>query len=130
VRWAFIEQTVLLGGAGSGKALGASARVVSGRWLWSASLLAGLGTLALTLTPVLGTLLILAMPQHMSYVNLAGAVVYACLTPYVAIALALAYFSLSSHAQERQQAGRKRGRERPLRSSQDKLRRYLALRQR
>jgi hypothetical protein len=93
VRWAFIEQSVLLDGLRGREAMHRSSRLVGGNWWSSATTLLLLSSLAMTLAPAAGILLMLSLnTTPLLYANLLSAVVFACLVPYLATALALTYF--------------------------------------
>lgn len=97
VRWAFIEQAVLLDGKSWREAMAQSSTLVRGSWLWSAAAVSALGSLALAVAPGVGVVLILTLKSTpLAYVNLISALVYACLVPYIALGLALVYFDLKS----------------------------------
>jgi hypothetical protein len=97
IRWAFIEQAVLLDGKTGKEAMAESSRIVAGHWWWSAGAIAALGVLALGVAPALGVLLILTVQSApLLYINLFSAIVHACIVPYFAIALALTYYDLKS----------------------------------
>jgi hypothetical protein len=97
VRWVFIEQAVLLDGLPARAAIQESARKAGADWWWTAGCVVGLGLVGLVAAPAAGIFLMLAFKSlPLIYVNLASALLYVALVPYVAIALALVYFDLSA----------------------------------
>jgi hypothetical protein len=77
-----------------------SSSLVGRHWWWCAGSILTLGLLALAAAPGLGVIILLAAKSvPLTYVNIASALVYVCLVPYVAIALALTYFDLRSRHQ-------------------------------
>jgi hypothetical protein len=99
LRWAFLEQAMLVDGKSPRQSFGASSAVVSGHWLWVGFALCLLSGIAFLLAPAVGIALIMtlkALPP--AYISLATAGIYAMVMPYVAIALTLIYFELQLRA--------------------------------
>jgi hypothetical protein len=96
VRWAFIEQAVLLDGKTGFSALSASSKAVSGQWLWAATAIVLLAGLTMLATPGVGALLVLTLRTvPLPYLNGFSALLFACVVPYLSIASALFYFALT-----------------------------------
>jgi hypothetical protein len=92
VRWAFIEEAVLFDGARGGEARSTSAQAVDGRWLlsfWRLGLLLVVGYLT---GPLVAFVLLFWSDFGVSVINLVSSVIFAGVTPFVAIAQALVYF--------------------------------------
>jgi hypothetical protein len=99
VRWAFLEQAVLLDGKEARPAFAESAAAAGADWWWSAGAIVALGLVGLAVAPALGIFLVIfSRSTPVAYVNLIASAVYVALVPYVAIALALVYFDLRSRS--------------------------------
>jgi hypothetical protein len=94
VRWAFIEEAILLDGVPSRDASAASARAVDGRWWHAAWALLVLGLLAYAAGPAVAFGLLLLSGAAVSTINIVSSLVFAAMTPFAAVARALLYFSL------------------------------------
>ena len=95
-RWAFIEETILLDRVPSREALDASARAVDGRWWYTFFCLCVLGLLGYLAGPVVAFILLFWSPFGVAFINIASSLVFAAVTPFVAVAQALLYFSLTA----------------------------------
>jgi hypothetical protein len=99
VRWAFLEQAVLLDGKEARPAFAESASAAGADWWWSAGAIVALGLVGLAVAPALGIFLVIFLRSTpVAYVNLIASAIYVAIVPYVAIALALVYFDLRSRA--------------------------------
>jgi hypothetical protein len=92
IRWSLLACTCQLEGASSRGALRGSARLVSGRWLRTGSLVGISGAVALLAGPLLGALLIFATDAPLALLNLVAGGVYALAMPFVALVTAYVYF--------------------------------------
>ncbi|MGH2583864.1 MAG: hypothetical protein ACRDJE_03015, partial [Dehalococcoidia bacterium] len=99
IRWRFIEQAVMLDGAGSRDAPDASARVVRGHWWRTFRVSIVLGLVALLTGPVIATVFLLLFSASVGFVNLIGSLVYALLLPLNAIAFTQLYTDLRTTKQ-------------------------------
>ena len=99
VRWAFVDQAVLLDGV-SWRAAFAASSVAAGRDEYRVTAgLVLLGLLSVVLVPAVGIGLLLTVKSiPLVYLNLATSALYALLVPYVAIAVSLLYFDLQERA--------------------------------
>ncbi|HWC28552.1 MAG TPA: Vps62-related protein, partial [Dehalococcoidia bacterium] len=78
LRWAFLEQAVLLDGLSVRESMSASARLVDGRSIWLAGTLVCLASAAFIIAPLLGIGLMLGFKSlSPAYINLIAANVYA-----------------------------------------------------
>ena len=100
VRWAFVEQAVMLDGATHGSAPAMSRRAVRGRWWRAAGLELAFGTWGLIAGPLLGFALLLGTNLPPGAVNLVAGLVHALALPFTAIGLCLAYRHLQLSARE------------------------------
>ena len=95
VRWAFLEQAILVDGRSAREAFRASANTAAHGPYWVAASLVLLALFALIAGPAIGVALIVAFRSvPPAYFNLTASIVYALLVPYLAIALSLVYFDL------------------------------------
>jgi hypothetical protein len=102
VRWTFVEQAVLLDGEPGWRALQRSSAAVTADWWWCVGASVSLGLVGLGAAPALGIVLLLgARELPLIWVNVISSAVYVALAPYVAICLALVYFSLRERQAEK-----------------------------
>jgi hypothetical protein len=96
VRWSLFAEACALEDRTAGGSLQRSAELVRGRWLRTF----GFSTLVIVLTalsgPLLGVGLLLLTDDSLTFINVAGALVYMVTVPYAAIALTLYYFDLEA----------------------------------
>jgi hypothetical protein len=97
VRWAYLEQAILLDGLSFREAFRASGRAAATEWWWSFATTLGLTALGIALAPAVGIVLLLAFRSlDLTYVNVVTSAVYVAVSPYVAIALTLVYLNLKA----------------------------------
>jgi hypothetical protein len=94
VRWTFLEQAVLIEGAGAREARGVSADVVKGRWWRTLGVGYSVALIGIGLGPVIGMALVLLSSVALAYINVLSSLFYVALIPYVGIAMTLLYFDL------------------------------------
>jgi hypothetical protein len=96
VRWSLFAEACALEDRTSGGSLQRSAELVRGRW-WRTF---GFSSLVIVLTalsgPLLGVGLLLLTSDSLTFINVAGGLVYTATVPYAAIALTLFYFDLEA----------------------------------
>lgn len=96
VRWSLFAEACALEDRTAGGSLRRSAELVRGRW-WRTF---GFSALVIVLTaisgPLLGVGLLLLTDDSLTFINIAGALVYTITVPYAAIALTLYYFDLEA----------------------------------
>jgi hypothetical protein len=98
VRWAYLEQAILLEGASFSGAFRASSKAAETEWWWSFGTTLGLTALGIALAPAVGIVLLLAFRSlDLTYVNFVTSAVYVAVSPYVAIALTLVYLNLKTN---------------------------------
>jgi len=98
IRWAFIEQSILLDGTPSRESLAASAGAVDGSWWHTSFCLTTLWVVAYLSGPTVALLLLLLSPVSVATVNLTSSVIFAAVAPFVAICQTLLYFDLRAKA--------------------------------
>jgi hypothetical protein len=96
LRWAFLEQAILIDGRSALGALADGRTLLAGAWRRTIVLLLLLSVIALVFAPALGAGLLLWTDVSLTYVNLATAVAYALIVPYVACVLAVTYQDLQA----------------------------------
>jgi hypothetical protein len=96
IRWAFIEESMLLDGAPSRDALATSARAVDSHWWHAFRCLLVLGLLGYLVGPAIAMALLLASSASVSAINLVSSLVFAAVAPFVAVCQALLYFHLTA----------------------------------
>jgi hypothetical protein len=97
VRWAYLEQAILLDDLSFREAFRASSKAAATEWWWSFGTTLGLAALGIALAPGVGIVLLLAFRSlNLTYVNFVTSAVYVAVTPYVAIALTLVYLNLKA----------------------------------
>ena len=97
VRWAFVEQAVLLDGRSALRGLRISEVLVSRDWWWSAAAVLGLGFVGLVAASAVGlTAILFLKSMPLAYINLATSIVFVAIVPVVAIAMSLVYFDLQA----------------------------------
>jgi hypothetical protein len=95
VRWAFIEQAILIDGRSLQESFRVSSAAAGGHTVWVAAALGLLAAATLLGPSVLGIVLIVSLKSvPPGYVHLLATAVQASVLPYVAIALTLVYFDL------------------------------------
>jgi hypothetical protein len=95
VRWAFLEQVILIEQRPWRDAFAASAAIATRSPIWVGTCLAMLGLIAMLAAPAVGISLIVAFRTvSPAYLNLIASLLYAALVPYLAIVLTLIYFDL------------------------------------
>jgi hypothetical protein len=105
VRWAYLEQAILLDGLSFREAFKASSSAAQTEWWWSFATTLGLASLGLALAPLTGIVLLVAFRSlDLTYVNIITSAVYVAVTPYVAIALTLVYMNLKTARASRETA--------------------------
>jgi hypothetical protein len=110
VRWAYLEQAILLDGLSFREAFKASSSAAQTEWWWSFATTLGLSAFGLALAPATGiVLLIVFRSLDLTYVNIITSAVYVAVTPYVAIALTLVYMNLKTALSNREIAARRPG---------------------
>ena len=96
VRWSLFAEACALEDRTARDSLRRSAELVRGRW-WRTF---GFSALVIVLTalsgPVLGVALLLLTDDSLTFINIAGALIYTVTVPYAAIALTLYYFDLDA----------------------------------
>jgi hypothetical protein len=95
VRWAFIEESILLDGVPSGEAFAASRLAVDQRWLYTFACLVALSLLGFLLGPGIAFLMLFTTGASANIVNIVSSVVFAAVVPFVAVAQAMLYFELA-----------------------------------
>jgi hypothetical protein len=96
VRWAFLEQVILIEQRHWREAFAASAAIATRSPIWVGTCLAMLGLIAMLAAPAAGISLIIAFRTvSPAYLNLIASLLYAALVPYLAIVLTLIYFDLN-----------------------------------
>jgi hypothetical protein len=103
IRWAFIEETMLLDATAPGDARASSARAVQGRWWHTFACLVTLSIVGYGAGPALGIALLLLSPLAVSTVNIISSLAFVLVAPFVGIAQGLLYFGLKAppEAEER-----------------------------
>lgn len=96
VRWAFIEEAILLDNSASKDAMSASQRTVDGRWWYTAACLVALSAIGFFAGPVMAFVMLFATSASVNFVNVVSSLVFAAVVPFVAVAQALLYFSLTT----------------------------------
>lgn len=96
VRWAFLEEAVLLDGADAKTARPHSERAVSGRWLYVLLCVAALWAIGFLLGPTVAFVLLFTTGASVYTVNLVSSLIFAAVVPFVAAAQAMLYFELST----------------------------------
>ncbi|HEY7467094.1 MAG TPA: hypothetical protein VIB47_10445, partial [Dehalococcoidia bacterium] len=95
VRWAFIEQAMLIDGRPLRESFRVSSTASTGHSVWVAAALGLLAAATLLGPAVLGIVMIMSLKSvPPAYVHLLATTVQATILPYVAIALTLVYFDL------------------------------------
>jgi hypothetical protein len=95
VRWAFIEQAMLIDGRPLRESFRVSSAASTGHSVWVAAALGLLAAATLLGPAVLGIVMIMSLKSvPPAYVHLLATTVQATILPYVAIALTLVYFDL------------------------------------
>jgi hypothetical protein len=101
LRWAFVEQAILIEDKGAREALRASSSLVSGRGARAALALAGIWLAVLCAAPAFGIVLLWTFKAvPLAYVNLATSAFWALLVSYAAVALTLLYYDLATRRDE------------------------------
>ncbi len=95
VRWAFIEEAILLDGTASKSAMAASQRAVDGRWWYTAACLLALSAIGFLLGPAIAFLMLFLTSTSVYVVNVVSSLVFVAVVPFVAVAQALLYFDLT-----------------------------------
>ncbi len=104
VDWQFVQQQIVFRDTSIRDAFRGSRQVVRGRW-WRTLRIAGFfWLLSIVVGPMLGFALIFA-DLSLPAINLFGSVVFALLTPYVALGRTLLFFDLESRARPVPQTG-------------------------
>lgn len=96
VRWFFIEEAMILDGTASSAAATTSAHVVSGHWWYTFLAATALGMLGFATGPAIAILLLLTASISVSTINMISSLVFAALTPFVAISYSLVYYDLAA----------------------------------
>jgi hypothetical protein len=99
VSWSFVGQEVLFTDKSLREAFHASSDLVRGRWWHAVRVVLFLVALLFLAGPVL-TLGLIFTPLPFLAINLLGALIFALLIPYAAIAQTLLYFDLQARAEE------------------------------
>jgi hypothetical protein len=108
IRWAFIEETMVLDGTPSSDALATSARAVDGHWWHAFRCLVILSLLGFFTGPAIAMILLLASSASVSVINLVSSLVFAAIVPFVAVCQALLYFHFTaSHTSSGEEAFRR-----------------------
>jgi hypothetical protein len=94
VRWSLIAPTVELEHRRALDAVRRSHRLVGGDWLKVGSLTILAASVALTIGPLVGALLIIATNAPFAVLNMVAAVIYAVTVPFVALLTAYVYFDV------------------------------------
>jgi len=100
VRWAFIEEAILLGRVTPSQASRASGGVVEGRWWHTFACLLVLWLIGYLLGPTLGFALLLLSSASVDFVNIVSSLAFAAMAPFIAIAQALLYLDLRTARDE------------------------------
>jgi hypothetical protein len=99
IGWQFVQQEILFEDRSIREAFRGSSRVVRGHW-WRTLRIAGFfWLLSVVAGPVLGFALIFAN-LSLTWINIVGSLVFALLSPYVAIGRTLLYFDLQAREEE------------------------------
>jgi hypothetical protein len=96
VRWAFIEQAILLDRVPRSGAADTSAHIVDGRWWHTFACLFVLGLVAYLTGPLIAFGLLFGSSLGVTVINVVSSIVFAAVTPFVAIAETLLYFDRQS----------------------------------
>jgi hypothetical protein len=97
VGWAFVQQEVIFTDKSIPDAFRGSSDIVRGRW-WRAVRVVLLLTAITAVVPPALTLALIFTPLPLLAINLLGALIFALLIPYVALAQTLLYFDLGERA--------------------------------
>ena len=96
VRWSLFAEACGLEGGTARESLRRSAELVARRWWRTFGFSALVIVLAALSGPVLGVALLLLTNDSLTFINIAGALIYTVTVPYAAIALTLYYFDLDA----------------------------------
>ena len=101
IRFAFIPYVVVLEGAGVRQSFRRSSALVKGTW-WSTAITLGLlYVIAVSISTVVGWVLIFTTSLAPELFNLIGSAIYALVLPFVAISACLLYFDRKERERER-----------------------------
>ena len=96
VRWAFIEETILLDGTPSASAAATSARAIDGHWWYTAWCLLGLLLAGYIIGPAIAVVLLFVGPFPVSWINPISSLIFVAVAPFIGICHALLYLDRTS----------------------------------
>lgn len=102
VRWLFVTQAAIIDGRCGWEAPRRSVDAVKGRWFRTAWAALVINLVAVVLGPLVGLLLLFVTDIPLVAVNMFGALMYALVVPYAAIATSYLYLSNSERAAARE----------------------------
>jgi hypothetical protein len=100
VRFAFIPYVVMLEGVGVRDAFRRSTELVRGTWWGTAVVLGVLYVIAVSVSTVIGWILIFTTTLPPQYLNLIGSAIYGLMLPFIAISACLLYFDRKEREQQ------------------------------
>ncbi|MCL2418286.1 MAG: hypothetical protein FWD04_03265 [Conexibacteraceae bacterium] len=100
VRTSFFVQACVLENESTIGSLRASRRLTRRSWWRTFGMTLLVNSIAILSGPLLGVLLLLITSQSLTFIDITGAIVYALVVPYAAIALTLYYFDLQERRKQ------------------------------
>ncbi|HYB28913.1 MAG TPA: hypothetical protein VEF89_20040 [Solirubrobacteraceae bacterium] len=105
-RWSLFAEICVLRDASGKQALRTSSELVRGHWWRTLGFTALIDIVAALSGPLLGVALLLITGSSLTFINVAGSLIYALTVPYAALALTLYYFDLEVRAHPAGAGGR------------------------